>query len=234
MLKTINLIRIDFKFLTNISKYYTSDYQLLIHTSFSVCLPATKIKSKMKNFFLILLLLPLKFIAQELPNSEKFWKQLEAHCGKSYEGTITAGAVEGDGFTGTKLVMHVRSCEKNDIRIPFFVGEDRSRTWVLKKNSSKILSLKHDHRNPDGTEEKLTQYGGISSNVGMENLQMFPADAHTTKILPAAASNIWWFTIDETSFTYNLRRIGSDRVFTVLFDLTKTVETPAAPWGIKE
>ena len=130
--------------------------------------------------------------------------------------------------------MHVRSCEKNDIRIPFFVGEDKSRTWVLHKNKKKILSLKHDHRNPDGSEEKLTQYGGISPNVGMENLQMFPADTHTTAILPAAATNVWWFTIDETTFSYNLRRIGSDRVFTVVFDLTKTVGTPAAPWGTKD
>ena len=188
----------------------------------------------MKIFLLLLLLLPLKYRAQEQPNSEKFWKQLEAHCGKSYQGTITAGAVEGDGFTGKKLLMHVRSCKKNEIRIPFFVGEDKSRTWVLTMNSDKILSLKHDHRNPDGSEEKITQYGGVSPNVGMENLQMFPADAHTTAILPAAATNVWWFTIDDKTMTYNLRRIGSERVFTVTFDLTKTVETPPAPWGTKE
>ena len=188
----------------------------------------------MKTLLYILLLLPLNLLAQEQTNSEKFWKQLETHCGKSYEGTITAGAVEGDGFTGKKLLMHVRSCEKNDIRIPFFVGEDKSRTWVLKMNSDKILSLKHDHRNPDGSEEKLTQYGGTSPNVGMANLQMFPADAHTTAILPAAATNVWWFTIDDKNMTYNLRRIGSDRVFTVTFDLSKTVATPSAPWGTNE
>lgn len=187
----------------------------------------------MKILLYVLFLLPLNLLAQDQPNSEKFWKQLEAHCGKAYEGTITAGAVEGDGFTGKKLVMHVRSCEKNNIRIPFFVGEDKSRTWVLNMNSDKILSLKHDHRNSDGSEEKITQYGGISPNVGMENLQMFPADAHTTAILPVAATNVWWFTIDEKSMTYNLRRIGSDRVFTVIFDLTKTVKTPSAPWGTK-
>ena len=188
----------------------------------------------MKKLLYILLLFPLNLLAQEQTNSEKFWKQLETHCGKSYEGIITAGAVEGDGFTGKKLLMHVRSCEKNTIRIPFFVGEDKSRTWVLSMNSDKILSLKHDHRNPDGREEIITQYGGQSSNVGLENLQMFPADAHTTAILPAAATNVWWFTIEDKNMTYNLRRIGSDRVFTVVFDLTKTVATPSAPWGTKQ
>jgi hypothetical protein len=101
-------------------------------------------------------------------------------------------------------------------------------------NDEKIISLKHDHRHQDGTEEDITQYGGISPNHGLANLQMFPADAHTSEILPPASTNIWWFTIDETSLTYNLRRLGTDRLFTVRFDLTKTIETPAAPWGTKD
>ncbi|SDX14834.1 hypothetical protein [Aequorivita viscosa] len=185
----------------------------------------------MKALLCFLILLPLHIIAQEQPSSEMFWAQLKEHCGKAYEGEIIAGAVAGDGFTGEKLVMHVRFCDKNDIRIPFFVGENKSRTWVLHLNEDKIISLKHDHRHPDGSEEDLTQYGGTSSNVGLANLQMFPADAHTASILPAASTNIWWFTIDETSFTYNLRRVGSDRLFSVKFDLTKTIETPSAPWG---
>ena len=185
----------------------------------------------MKALLCFLLLFPLHLIAQEQTSSEKFWTQLQAHCGKAYEGKIIAGGVAGDGFAGEKLVMHVRSCNPNDIRIPFFVGADKSRTWVLHINDEKIISLKHDHRNADGSEEELTQYGGISSNVGLANLQMFPADAHTSHILPAASTNVWWFTIDETSFTYNLRRVGSDRLFSVSFDLRKVVETPEAPWG---
>ncbi|EDP71984.1 hypothetical protein FBALC1_12822 [Flavobacteriales bacterium ALC-1] len=188
----------------------------------------------MKILLSFLLLFPLSFFAQQQTGSEKFWKQLEAHCGNAYEGEITEGAVEGDSFTGKKLVMHVRSCDTNTIRIPFFVGEDKSRTWVLNINEDKIISLKHDHRHEDGTEDKLTQYGGTSTNVGLANVQVFPADEHTSDILPPASTNIWWITIDDTSFTYNLRRIGTDRLFTVRFDLTKTIETPDAPWGTED
>lgn len=188
----------------------------------------------MKALLYLWLLIPTIFTAQEQQPSEIFWTKLQAHCGKSFEGEIIAGGVADDGFTGKKLVMHVRSCKKNEIKIPFFVGEDKSRTWVLRKNADKILSLKHDHRNSDGTEEKLTQYGGTSSNVGLENLQMFSADEYTAYILPKAASNIWWFTIEEESFTYNLRRIGSDRLFSVRFDLKQTIENPGPPWGTKE
>lgn len=188
----------------------------------------------MKALLYFLFILPLHLLAQEQTNSEKFWKQLEAHCGNAYEGEIIEGGKLGDGFTGEKLVMHVRSCDTNDIKIPFFVGDNKSRIWVLHINDEKIISLKHDHRHEDGSEEKLTQYGGTSANQGLANLQMFPADAHTAKILPAASTNIWWFTIDNTSLTYNLRRLGSDRLFTVRFDLTKTIETPDAPWGTED
>ena len=131
-------------------------------------------------------------------------------------------------------MMHVRSCNPNEIKIPFFVGENKSRTWILRLNADKTVTLKHDHRHPDGSEEELTQYGGTSANHGMPHLQIFPADAHTASILPAASANVWWFTINETNITYNLRRIGSDRFFSVSFDLGKTIETPEAPWGFTD
>ncbi|WP_179351707.1 hypothetical protein [Winogradskyella vidalii] len=188
----------------------------------------------MKVLLTLLFLLPVHIFAQEQTSSEQFWEQLKTHCGNAYEGVITEGGKEGDGFTGETLVMHVRICETNTIRIPFFVGEDKSRTWVLQMNADKIMSLKHDHRHKDGTEDDLTQYGGTSANMGLAHLQMFPADAHTSEILPAASTNIWWFTIDDTSLTYNLRRIGTERLFTVKFDLTKTIETPDAPWGSED
>ncbi len=188
----------------------------------------------MKKLFVFAAFVPVFLLSQEMKPSEQFWNKLQTHCGKTYEGEIVSGGVAGDGFTGKKLVMHVRSCEKNNIRIPFYVGDDRSRTWVLNMNADKTIQLKHDHRNPDGTEEKSTQYGGTSSNVGLENLQMFPADAYTAQSIPKAATNVWWFTIEADHFTYNLRRVGSDRLFTVKFDLTKTIATPTAPWGTKD
>lgn len=182
-----------------------------------------------KTILILLFCLPFISVSQTIPSTE-FWNNLKTHCGKSYEGTITAGGKEGDGFVGEKLVMHVNSCSGNNIRIPFFVGENKSRTWVLTLQEDKRILLKHDHRNPDGSEEEITQYGGLSSNVGLPNLQMFPADTETTAMLPAAATNVWWITLDEKEFSYNLRRIGSDRVFTVVFDLTKEVENPGASW----
>ncbi|MCM4166898.1 hypothetical protein KCTC52924_01753 [Arenibacter antarcticus] len=185
----------------------------------------------MRKLLFILLAVPLQIMAQEVPGSVQFWNTLENHCGKSYEGVITAGGKEGDGFTGEKLLMHVRACDENEIRIPFFVGDDKSRTWVLTRGDDNLILLKHDHRLKDGSEDTVTQYGGRSPNTGLADIQFFPADQFTSNLLEHASNNVWWFTVDDTSFTYNLRRIGTDRFFSVKFDLTKIVGTPAAPWG---
>ncbi|MGO3183474.1 MAG: hypothetical protein ACTIJ9_11655 [Aequorivita sp.] len=188
----------------------------------------------MKQFLFFLILLPLHLFAQDSPGSVQFWDTLKTHCGNAYEGTIISGGKEGDGFMGEKLVMHVRSCEEKTIRIPFFVGEDKSRTWVLSLQDDKRILLKHDHRHNDGSEEELTQYGGVSANTGLATIQFFPADQYTSDLIPRASNNVWWFTLDTSYMTYNLRSIGNDRLFSVEFDLTKEVGTPGPPWGSEE
>lgn len=185
-----------------------------------------------KTLVLCTMLFSIFAYCQEKSGAKQFWENLQKQCGKSFEGKVTEGA-DNDTFRDKKLVMHIRNCDKNTIRIPFFVADDKSRTWVLTYKNNRI-KLKHDHRHEDGSEDKVTQYGGTTTNSGSSTLQFFPADQQTCNLLPTAAANVWWITLDETSFTYNLRRIGSDRLFTVKFDLTKTVPTPAAPWGWKD
>lgn len=169
--------------------------------------------------------------AQQKSGVQQFWDLLKKHCGRAYQGEVTQGMT--DAFKNGPLVMHVRKCNDSLIKIPFFVGEDKSRTWVLKLKNDKIL-LKHDHRHKDGSEDKVTQYGGWTTHTGTANMQIFPADQQTVDLLPAAVGNVWWITIDGESFTYNLRRIGTDRLFTVKFDLSKPVAAPPAPWGWKD
>ena len=179
-----------------------------------------------------LFLITLTTTAQTENPLDLFWNNLQTHCGKAYEGTLVLPE-EDEVFGGKRLVMHVRSCSEDQIKIPFFVGEDRSRTWIL-TNSDGRLTLKHDHRHEDGSEDEVNFYGGTSSNAGKANIQFFPADVHTQQLIPAAATNVWWITIDDTSFTYNLKRLGTDRIFKVVMDLTKPITTPAAPWGWEE
>ena len=192
----------------------------------------------MKNFigayaftFIALIFSSLLFAQNESP-TDQFWNALQSHCGKAYEGSL-AIPEEDEDFGGKRLVMHVRTCDENQIKIPFFVGEDRSRTWILTRKDGRIL-LQHDHRHEDGTEDEINFYGGITTNAGKADLQVFSADAHTQQILPAAASNVWWITINESTFTYNLRRLGTDRIFKVVMDISKPISIPETPWGWKD
>ena len=169
----------------------------------------------------------------ESPNSV-FWKELQKLCGKAFAGTVAAAPADDTTFKDKTLVMHVRSCENDRIRIPFVVGQNRSRTWVLTRREDRIL-LKHDHRHQDGTPDKVTMYGGLTTSVGMPARQMFPADQETVNTIPAAAPNVWWIElVPGEHFTYNLRRVGSERYFSIKFDLKTPVKAPAAPWGWKD
>ena len=176
----------------------------------------------------LLIASPLLLAQVEKP-SEIFWKNLEKHCGKAYEGKL-AEHITRDDFTGKKLTMHVKSCSSNEIKIPFNVGDNYSRTWVLTKKDG-IITLKHDHRHENGTSETITFYGGTNTNFGFKDFQMFPADQETANLIDYASTNIWWITLDDTTFSYNLQKAGSKTPFHVYFDLTKEIAIPSAPWG---
>lgn len=164
-----------------------------------------------------------------------FWASLHSLCGRAFQGHVVQDAPGGDDtFANNTLVMHVRECGETEIRIPFHVGEDRSRTWVLTR-TEQGLRLKHDHRLPDGTPDEVTQYGGDTAAPGTAEWQEFPADAFTASLIPAAATNVWTVeVIPDTTFSYALRREGTERKFRVEFDLTRPIAPPPAPWGFEE
>ena len=186
----------------------------------------------MRTTLMLLLTLGVGFeVAQRPPAQDQFWGQLEALCGNAYEGKAVEAPPNDTTFAEKRLVMHVRQCKGDTIRIPFHVGEDRSRTWVLTRTSNG-LRLKHDHRHQDGTEDKITQYGGDTRVEGSATVQEFPADAQTVALIPEAKTNVWTIQLEPARmFVYALRREGTDRRFRVEFDLTRKVPTPPAPWG---
>jgi hypothetical protein len=164
-----------------------------------------------------------------------FFARLSKLCGGAFAGRITSPPVEADrDFAGKKLVMHVRDCSADTIRIPFHVGEDRSRTWVVTRTDGG-LRLKHDHRHEDGSEDRLTQYGGDSTGNGTASRQEFPIDASTKALferegLPQSISNVWALEAEPGRlFAYELRR--PNRYFRVEFDLTRRTPLPPPPWG---
>lgn len=162
---------------------------------------------------------------------DEFWSRLHELCGSAFEGELIEHPEGEDGFVGKRLVMHVRECSEETIRIPFMVGEDRSRTWVLSRRGDRI-ELEHDHRHADGSPDEVTMYGGTTTNAGRAGVQYFPADEATREVIEAAFSNVWTMAVvPGERFTYGLWRLGTPRVFRIDFDLGEPVAPPKAPWG---
>lgn len=171
---------------------------------------------------------------------DAFLTSVAAHCGKAYAGRIVANqpaSATPDPFEGKTLVMHVRGCDdpKREIRIPFHVGDDRSRTWVLTRTATG-LRLKHDHRHHDGQPDAVTMYGGDTVGAGTAQRQAFPVGAESVAMfkregLNASLNNTWAMElVPAKTFVYELSR-PNGRLFRVEFDLTSPVEPPPAPWG---
>lgn len=161
---------------------------------------------------------------------EKFWQRLQEHCGKAYAGVYAGSGEVPEDFAGQELVMYVMECSEDVIKIPFHVGDNLSRTWVFTRTADGI-ELKHDHRLEDGSDDEVTMYGGTTSNTAMEDVQFFPADQETADLIPYASGNVWWVTIDDEEYTYNLRRVTTPNHFRVAFDLSQEIPTPPRPWG---
>lgn len=161
----------------------------------------------------------------------QWWAQLQALCGKAFAGKEVWGA-DGSAFAGQDIRIHVRECTPQRIRIPLVVGDDRSRTWVLTRTEAGI-TLRHDHRHADGSEDTITQYGGTTVNRGSAAVQVFPGDQLTAEVIAGSGiSSVWQMTIAPGQrLIYAGNRVGTPRGFQIDFDLSRAVEAPPAPWG---
>lgn len=155
---------------------------------------------------------PSRFEAQEV-----FFDRIKSLCGARFEGQSVFPEDPGDGFRDQLLVAVIETCSADEIRIPFIVGEDHSRTWILRKTNDG-LQLKHDHRHEDGTADKVTLYGGTAISSGTQQTQSFPADAYTADLIPEATSNEWVLSLseDNNEITYYLERHNKARFKAIL------------------
>ena len=169
--------------------------------------------------------------------ADAFLAALARHCGQAFAGRVLVDTPPpaDDPFAGEPLVMHVRECAPGEIRVPFHVGDDRSRTWVLSRTATG-LRLAHDHRHEDGSADAVTMYGGETATAGTAVRQEFPVDAQSVATfeaagLTASTTNTWAMEVEPgRRFLYELTRPGGRR-FQVEFDLSRPVAAPPAPWG---
>ncbi len=171
--------------------------------------------------------------------ADSFMARLQGLCGKAFAGRLVSTESADADMRSQRLVMHVRECSPGEVRIPFHVGDDRSRTWIVTRTAAG-MRLKHDHRHRDGSPDELTMYGGETVAPGTVGRQDFPVDAESIALFTRANravsnTNVWAVEVSPATFAYELRRppVPGGRFFRVEFDLNQPVPAPPPPWGAR-
>ncbi|WP_395377416.1 hypothetical protein [Marinicella sp. W31] len=151
------------------------------------------------------------------PPHSAFFQNLKKYCGQHFSGTTVFPEEPSEDFRNKTLIAKFQTCSDDEIRIPFEVGNNTSRTWIISL-SPQGLQLKHDHRHADGSPDEITMYGGINKTPGTARKQSFPADSHTAELIPDAATNEWFLSLSEdgNTLTYYLERHSKPRFKAIL------------------
>lgn len=169
---------------------------------------------------------------------DRFFDSVSKLCGQAFAGKMVTDHPMDADLKGKAMIMHVRSCTADTIKIPLHVEDDRSRTWVLTRKAGGAeagIELKHDHRHADGTEDEVTQYGGRTLTPGTATRQEFPADAFSKALFerigrPNSSLNTWGMEIEPGKrFIYEVTR--PNRHVRFEFDLSQKISAPPPPWG---
>ena len=151
-------------------------------------------------------------------DQQAFFENLRALCGRTFGGRTILAPVDDRTFEPARLYMIVDACDGDEIRVPFIVGGDDSRTWVFQMREEG-LTFFHEHLRPDGTEHEVSGFGGHASEDGSPVFQSFP-DFWATAETPPADHRIWRLRLDADHglFVYYLDR-GGQPAYRLVFHL---------------
>ena len=162
-----------------------------------------------------------------------FFDRFLGYCGQSFAAHIVEDDQPSDAWN-QPLVVHIRDCETDTLRMPLHVGDDRSRTWVLQR-TEKGLNFQHIHLHEDGSADAVSPYGGHTAENGTESLQSFPVDAASKTLfeengLAVSTQNTWRLGFPSAdTMSYELTR--PNRSFIVHVDLSQPIAEPPPAWG---
>ena len=154
-----------------------------------------------------------------LSPAEAFWQQLSLHCGMQYQGVMVSDDEVDADFASANMLARFEQCSASEIRVPFWVGDDKSRTWVFTRQGETI-EFRHEHRHSDGSFDEVTGYGGFGESTGVNGQLDFPADEQTKAVfnatgLTVSLVNVWTVESSAEQFVYQLKR--PNRFFRVEF-----------------
>jgi hypothetical protein len=137
-----------------------------------------------------------------------FFEEMRSLCGQTFGGRTILAEESDTTFEPARLYFTVEECGEDELRMPFVVGDDPSRTWILRMEDNG-LTFVHEHLRPDGTPYENSGFGGRASEEGSDVFQHFP-DFQATEETPAAERRVWRLRLDREHeiFHYYLDRGG--------------------------
>ena len=126
-------------------------------------------------------------VPRSAPSQDQFYARLRALCGQAFEGRVVTADAADSEMAAARLVVQFRACSDGELRIPFHVGNDHSRTWVISRTANG-LRLSHEHHPQDGSVASVTDYGGETIAPGNPRRQEFPADQASRDLFVARTS----------------------------------------------
>lgn len=157
-------------------------------------------------------------VADDADPRRVFFERMRALCGQTFGGRTILSPATDRTFEPVRLFFTVESCGEDKLRIPFIVGDDDSRTWVLRMDEEG-LTFFHEHLRSDGTPHEVSGFGGHATREGSEIFQSFP-DFWADEETPPAEHRIWRlaFEPEHDLFVYYLDR-GGEPAYRLVFYL---------------
>jgi len=159
-----------------------------------------------------------------------FLANLTELCGQAFEGVVLDAPDTDPAFNpGDPMLMHIRECRPEEVRVPIWMGEDASRTFVF-TTTPVGLDVRHDHRHSDGRAEPNTYYGAVAAHPPVALEPPSATRQEFKRVNDEGVTTGWIAILEEERFIYGTQRNGEWRHH-FEFDLTQPVPVPGDPWG---
>ncbi len=172
-----------------------------------------------------------------LPEDWNLLHGLVRHCQQAFAGRVATNKTP-DGpdpaWQGEPVVLNLRACPPGGVIIAIAVGEDRSRTMVLRQQSADQLSLRHLRHNDEGQPQPVSDFGGFSAEGSEPRKAVFQANDISRDLFTAngqaARNNSTWTLAMPDADTLVYEQDSDAGTLRLEFDLGKPVTQPALPW----
>ncbi|MCK9487932.1 MAG: hypothetical protein M0Q42_00755 [Xanthomonadales bacterium] len=175
--------------------------------------------------------------AVALPEDWNLLHGIGRHCRQAFAGRVVVNEAD-DGpdpvWEKGPVVLDVRDCPPGGIILALAVGDDRSRTMVLRRQSADQLSLRQLRHNDEGQPLPVTDFGGFSSEESSARTAIFQANDISRELFSrhdqsARSNSVWTLAMPDASTLVYEETSDAGRL-KLEFDLGEPVEQRPLPW----